>query len=184
MTYEITRTSTLYSLAELQEFQPEAALAALDYVVRNAEESWEELDYPQLMCDFQTEYGQPDFAIEFDLDRNAAIPRGYLKVPQEMSIRWSAEDGPEIERVPVGRFPSWTGWLHTVGGESYTWISDEDGEALAEMVEELTTELLSRLRQSHVSSTGTQALEEYASVHGLLFDAAGHFECTVDDLEG
>ena len=182
MPHKVTKTTTVFSLDELKEVDPAAHSLALDYLFERAEESWYSLDYPEVLNNFQTQNGQPDLTCDFNLEQHFATPSGYLKVPAEMSASWSEDDGPEIQRVPVGQFRNWTGWLYTVGGESYTWIPDDDGVILEATTKDLMADLLERLDASYAAATSNQSLSDLASNEGFLFDSHGGFECYLEDL--
>jgi hypothetical protein len=181
MSFKITTTTTAYTLVELREAFPEGYARALSHLTDTATEDFWAFDYPDLLGGFRQKHGQPDLDAEIDL--YSARATGYLQVPAEMTHRWAEDGSSEVERVPVGRFFSMTGWSHLIGGEMYCWIPEEDGETLLAILDGLMEELVLRVSDGIGVRTAEQNLSEIAIQDGLLFDSDGELVGTISDTD-
>lgn len=183
MPYEVTEHHTLYTLKELESVSRRSRDAALDKLFEDMEEAWYAITFPSVLAEFKARHNEPDLLPVLDLDRRQATASGFLSVPTDMAYRWSQDFDVQVESVPVGEFYGWTGFLYKVGGEMFTRIPVEDGQALASRLDDLLREFVHVADESHEAFTSTEALSVWADEAGLLFHGDGRTAGTISDLE-
>jgi hypothetical protein len=182
MPYEMTTTTTVYTLEELRDPFPRTFHAVVSRLCLENEEAWYELDLPNIVHNYQFDTKQQELEPLVDLERNLVRAQGRLQVPDEMRERWLEEFDMDVESVPVGEFSGWTGWCHFVGGEMYSWIPDEDGEALLALLRELMDNLRQELLSSYDVARHYQTVLDEAASEGHLFTQDGVFVGEKSDL--